>query len=422
MKLLNYTTTYFAIILIFLLAIWAVFFYLEIMDEIYDSMDDGLDNQKMLVIRRAREDASILNRSIFEDGNYIIKRVSPQTGRGFTDEYRDTLMYMENESEFEPVRLLESVFRQDGEFYKIKVVTSMVEEDDLRKELFFSILYLYLCLIIVILLLNNFLQKKAWRPFYKLLGRLEKFSIENEREIKYEKTNIDEFRLLNERVDRLLKKSVESYKSQKEFIENASHELQTPLAISINKLELMAENSNLSESQMEELGIVLASLERLTRLNKSLLLLSRIENRQFTEGEKFSWNDLVKQIIAEFEDYGAHKEVTLKIAEQGQFEYPCNKDLAGILISNLIRNSIIHSSQGATVKINISSKAIKFENPGTAPLDETKIFSRFQGTDSARSTGLGLAISKAISDKFGLRLEYRYISNTHIFILGNPNF
>ena len=422
MKLLNYTTTYLAIILIFLLAIWAVFFYLEIMDEIYDSMDDGLDNQKMLVIRRAREDASILNRSVFEDGNYIIKRVSPQTGRGFTDEYRDTLMYMENESEFEPVRLLESVFRQDGEFYKIKVVTSMVEEDDLRKELFFSILYLYIGLIIVILLLNNFLQKKAWRPFYKLLGRLEKFSIENEREIKYEKTNIDEFRLLNERVDRLLKKSVESYKSQKEFIENASHELQTPLAISINKLELMAENSNLSESQMEELGIVLASLERLTRLNKSLLLLSRIENRQFTEGEKFSWNDLVKQIIAEFEDYGAHKEVPLEIAEQGQFEYPCNKDLAGILISNLIRNAIIHSSQGATVKINISSKAIKFENPGTAPLDETKIFSRFQGTDSARSTGLGLAISKAISDKFDLRLEYRYISNTHFFILGDPNF
>lgn len=421
MKLLNYTTTYFAIILIFLLAIWAVFFYLAIMDEIYDSMDDGLENQKIIVIRRAAEDATILERSAFEDGNYIITPISPEIGSGFTDEYRDTLMYRENESEYEPVRLLESVFRQDGEFYKIKVVTSMVEEDDLRKELFFSILYLYIGLIIIILLLNSFLQKKAWRPFYKLLGRLEKFSIENDREIKFEKTNIDEFRLLNERVDRLLKKSVESYKSQKEFIENASHELQTPLAISINKLELMAENSNLSEGQMEELGTVLTSLERLIRLNKSLLLLSRIENRQFAEGEKFSWNQLVNQISAEFEDYGVHKEVMIEIEEQGQFDHTGNKDLAGILISNLLRNAIIHSSPGAVVKIIITSTAIRFENPGTSPLDETRIFNRFQGTDSARSTGLGLAIAKAIAEKFGIELTYRFISNKQIFIIGNSN-
>ena len=421
MKLLNYTTTYFAIILIFLLAIWAVFFYLAIMDEIYDSMDDGLENQKIIVIRRAAEDATILERSAFEDGNYIITPISPEIGSGFTDEYRDTLMYRENESEYEPVRLLESVFRQDGEFYKIKVVTSMVEEDDLRKELFFSILYLYIGLIIIILLLNSFLQKKAWRPFYKLLGRLEKFSIENDREIKFEKTNIDEFRLLNERVDRLLKKSVESYKSQKEFIENASHELQTPLAISINKLELMAENSNLSEGQMEELGTVLTSLERLIRLNRSLLLLSRIENRQFAEGEKFSWNQLVNQISAEFGDYGVHKEVMIEIEEQGQFDHTGNKDLAGILISNLLRNAIIHSSPGAVVKIIITSTAIRFENPGTSPLDETRIFNRFQGTDSARSTGLGLAIAKAIAEKFGIELTYRFISNKQIFIIGNSN-
>lgn len=192
----------------------------------------------------------------------------------------------------------------------------MVEEDDLRKELF-SILWLYGGLIVIILLLNNFLQKKAWSPFYKLLTRLEKFSIENHRTIKYEATNIDEFRLLNERIDQLIRKSVESYKSQKEFIENASHELQTPLAISINKLELMAENSNLTAPQMEELGTILNSLERLTRLNKSLLLLSRIENRQFDDGERFPWNDLVNQVMTEFEDFGAFQKVRLLITEEG---------------------------------------------------------------------------------------------------------
>lgn len=415
MKLLNYTTTYFAIILVFLLALWALIFYFEILDEIYDSMDDGLDNQKMLVIRKARQDPSILDKNVFEDGNYTITPTTPRLSHGFTDAYRDTLMFMENEAEYEPVRLLESVFQQDGSFYKIKVITSMVEEDDLRKELFFSLLWLYLGLILTIVLLNNVFQQKAWRPFYKLLQRLEKFSIEKDEEIKYEKTKIEEFQLLNTRVDRLLKKSVESYRSQKEFIENASHELQTPLAISINKLELMAENAELPPKQMEELGTVLQSLERLTRLNKSLLLLSRIENRQFAEKDKIDWNVLVRQIIAEFKDFAAHQNVKIILSEEDNIEHNGSKDLAGILISNLLKNAVFHSPSGTAVEIYISSRKIKFQNQGASPLEKNKIFSRFKGSEKENATGLGLAISKAIVEKMNLELTYSYAAQNHIF-------
>ena len=415
MKLLNYTTTYFAGILIFLLSIWALIFYFEILDEIYDSMDDGLDNQKMLVIRKARQDPSVLMKNAFEDGNYTITPTTEEISRGFTDAYRDTLMFMENESEYEPVRVLESVFQQGGSFYKIKVVTSMVEEDDLKKELFFSLLWLYVGLILTILLLNNFLQQRAWKPFYKLLHRLDKFSIEKDRDIRYEETNIDEFRLLNDRVDRLLKKSVESYQSQKEFIENASHELQTPLAISINRLELMAENSNLSAEQMEEIGTILNSLERLTRLNRSLLLLSRIENRQFVDEEQINWNGLIKKVIKEFDDFAAHKQVRIAFAENGVIEHMGNRDLAGILISNLLKNSILHSPPGTAVEVHILPDVIHFENYGTTTLDESKIFSRFQGAEKQQSTGLGLAISKAIAEKFGLELSYSFSAQKHIF-------
>lgn len=415
MKLLNYTTTYFAVILVFLLALWALVFYFEILDEIYDSMDDGLDNQKRLVIKKARQDPNVLERSAFGEGNYIISPTTPQFGRDFTDAYRDTLMFMENEADYEPVRLLESVFQQNGRFYKIKVVTSMVEEDDLRKELFFSLLWLYLGLILTIVLLNSFFHKKAWKPFYKLLQRLEKFNIEKDREIKYDATKIDEFRLLNERVDRLLKKSVESYNGQKEFIENASHELQTPLAISINKLELMAENANLSSEQMEELATVLHSLERLSRLNRSLLLLSRIENRQFSEKEKINWNGLIKQGLAEFEDFAAHRQVKIELFEADEINYSGNRDLAEILISNLLKNAIIHTPSGSTVQVHISSGRIKFKNSGTVPLDKHRIFSRFRGTEKESSTGLGLAISKAVAEKMDLELSYTYSSHNHIF-------
>ena len=417
MKLLNYTTTYFAVILVFLLALWALIFYFEILDEIYDSMDDGLDNQKMLVIRKARQDPSVLEKKAFEDGNYIITPTTSELSAGFTDAYRDTLMYMENEDEYEPVRLLESVFKQDGSFYKIKMVTSMVEEDDLRKELFFSLLWLYLGLILTIVLLNNFFQQKAWKPFYKLLRRLEKFSIEKDEQIQFEDTKIEEFQLLNERVDRLLKKSMESYKSQKEFIENASHELQTPLAISINKLELMAENVDLPPEQMEELGTVLQSLERLTRLNRSLLLLSRIENRQFADTENIDWNAVVKQIMVEFEDFAAHREVKVILFEEENIENSGNKDLAGILLSNLLKNAIFHSPSGTAVVIIISSGKIEFQNSGTVALEKSRIFSRFKGAEKAGSTGLGLAISKAIAEKMELELSYTYLNQKHRFSL-----
>ncbi|WP_029035637.1 sensor histidine kinase [Salinimicrobium terrae] len=415
MKLLNYTTTYFAVILVFLLGIWALIFYFEILDEIYDSMDDGLDNQKMLVIRKARQDSITLKQRAFEDGNYIITPTSPDLARGFTDSYRDTLMFMENELEYEPVRLLESVFQQGGSFYKIKVVTSMVEEDDLQKELFFSLLWLYIGLILTIVLLNNFFQQKAWQPFYKLLRRLEKFSIEKDEEIKYEDTKIHEFQLLNKRIDHLLKKSVESYKSQKEFIENASHELQTPLAVSINKLELMAENADLSPNQMEELGIVLHSLERLTRLNKSLLLLSRIENRQFTEKEEINWNPLIKQIVSEFNDFAAHRKVEIILFEEVEIQNSGSKDLAGILVSNLLKNAIFHTPSGTTVEVKFTHNAIHFSNPGSSPLEKKKIFSRFKGTEKADATGLGLTISKAVAEKMDLKLIYNFTTEKHIF-------
>ena len=415
MKLLNYTTSYFALILIFLLSVWAVIFYMEILDEIYDSMDDGLENQKMLVIRKAAKDPELLRKNTFDEGNFIITPTSSKTAENFTDAYRDTLMFMENEEDFEPVRLLESAFRQEGKYYKIKVVTSMVEEDDLIKELFFSLIWLYLGLVLTILLLNNFLHKKIWRPFYKLLRRLEKFNIEKDTEIKFEPTKVEEFQLLNERIDKLLKKSVDSYTSQKEFIENASHELQTPLAISINKLELLAENATLEPQQMEELGLILNNLERLTRLNRALLLLSRIENRQFADEETVNFNQLLKPVVVEFEDLAAHNKVKVEILETADLRYQMSKDLARILLANLLKNAILHSAAGNKVKVEVSKNQVLIQNSGEKPLNQKTLFSRFQAGKRSQSNGLGLAISKAIADRYNLEITYSFGEGSHFF-------
>ena len=285
MKLLNHTTQYFALLLIVLISVWAVVFYFAMLDEVYDSLDDGLENQKELIIQETESDATLLDDTDFGINKYTIKKVSFEKDGKFRESYRDTLMYMQNEKEYEPVRILESVFEREGSYYKIKVVTSMVEVDDQIENLAVYLVGLYLVLLTSIILLNNLVLKKVWKPFYDLIGQLRGYRIESGGHIEPTLTDIEEFGLLNQSVERLTKKSRDSYVAQKQFIENAAHELQTPLAIAINKLELLLEKNGLTRPQTQEVGAVLDNLARLARLNRSLLLLSRLDNQQFTGEE-----------------------------------------------------------------------------------------------------------------------------------------
>ena len=416
MKLLSYTTRYFAGLLLLALSVFTTIFYFQMLDEIYDSLDDGLQNQKILVINKAKKNPEILNKNKFDDGYYTIHPVKYHQIKETKEVYRDTLMYMLNEKDYEPVRLLETVFMQEGNYYKLKVITSMVEEDDLIEDLLYSILFLYLGLVLCILVLNNFILKRLWKPFYSLLNKLKNFNIEKQESITFEETNIQEFKLLNRNIDRLLKKSIDSFKAQQQFIENASHELQTPLAISINKLELLAENEKLSEQQMLTLAVTLDNLERMTRLNKSLLLLSKIENKQFIEEENIQINEILDEISIGFSDLLEHKNLKIKKIFEEDISVKMNKDLAIILFTNLIKNAILHSEKNSEIELKISSNKTIINNISSTPkLDEEKLYTRFYKTGKQKnSTGLGLAIAKAITDKYALSLTYHY-NNKHNF-------
>lgn len=410
MKVLNYTTSYFAIILLVLISVWAAIFYYAMLDEIYDSIDDGLDNQKGLIIQKVATDSTILLKRTFDEGDYAIREMGSQLARDIFDVYVDTMMYMQNEEDFEPVRLLRTTFLHKGKYYQMQVITSMVEEDDLIAELFYALLWLYLGLVASIIILNNFLLKRIWRPFYHLLKLLKNFRLENPPDLKVKKTSINEFKLLNETVQKLLLTNVDTYNSQKYFIENAAHELQTPLAISINKLEALAETSKLSDEELKLLASALDNLERLTRLNKSLLLLSRIENKQFLTEEEININELVNKISDDFADQLAFSEVVLTIGESAILLIKMNRDLATILITNLVKNAIIHNHPKGLINVVISRISIHVENTGKEEaLNEQNLFTRFnKQRQSENSTGLGLAIVKAIVDLYSFKVSYTY--------------
>ena len=418
MKLLNYTSSYFSIILLIIIPIWAGLFYFAMLDEIYDSMDDGLGNQKLLIIRKADQQPDVLLKRKFDEGSYAIQPITYDQAKHHTDVYLDTLMYMQNENDFEPVRMLKTVFSHQNNFYSMKIITSMVEEDDLIFELFIALIWLYLGLMLSILVLNNLLLKKIWRPFNILIDQIGKFKLENPQPLQRSESKVDEFNTLHASVDKMMTTSVGTYQSQKEFIENASHELQTPVAMTLNKLELLAETGRLSKDQLNLISSALDNLTRLKRLNQSLLLLSRIDNRQFPETDQVNINQLTRRLLDDFQDLLEYRSLTCTFRENGTCVWTMHPDLASILISNLIKNAIVHNHQGGKLNILIEFNSFEIYNSGKdQPLDTTKIFNRFFKTEEKEnSTGLGLAVVKAIANYSGISVNYSFNSG-HLFKL-----
>lgn len=411
MKLLNRSLIYLSGALLLALTVWAVLFYINMLDEVRDSIDDGLDNSKLLIIHEAKKDHSILDDDKFDEGNYKMREIPESLAKNHRDIYVDTLMYMENEEDFEPVRLLTTAFKaENGKFYELKVISSMVEEDDLIEDLFYSLLWLYLILIVSIFFINNLLLKSIWKPFYNILDKLKTFKLGSKQMIEPEKSSIEEFKVLNNTIQEVLRDSIDVYESQKQLIENASHEIQTPLAIAINKLQLFSEKYDLPEEQHTEIYQITRSLERLTKLNKSLLLLSKIENRQFREITEVNVNALLSELSEEFTAIAEHRNIEISLLENVALTVSAHRELLIILFTNLIKNSIVHNINGGVVQISISENQVVIENTGKDDaLNEEKLFSRFyRENSSGQSTGLGLAIVKSICEMENIQISYQF--------------
>lgn len=424
MKLLNHTLLHLSIALLAIVSVWAIIFYYSMLDEIYDSIDNGLENYKILIIQNAKDDTSILNQTQFKESNYLLREIPAKVALQVTDVYQDTLVYIQQEESYEKVRLLTTAFATaQGKYYELKIISSVVEEDELIEEFFYALLWLYIVILGSVLIVNNLVLKKVWKPFYHLLDQIKSFNLGSEPLFMPSKTNVNEFQALNASIMAMLKRNLEVFSSQKQFIENAAHELQTPLAISINKLELLAENNALSQEEQQMIGNIIQTMNRLTRLNKSLLLLSKIENKQFIAKEKVNINAEVKKLVEDFADLAAYKNIQVSVKETGQLDYTMNKELAEVLLANLLKNAIVHNvpEGNGLVTIKISPTALEVDNTGeNIPLDKTKMFDRFYKNSSQKNTtGLGLAIVKAICNLYGLVLDYAFDGKHHIVIRFN---
>ena len=421
MKLFNQSIKYLSSSILVIITAWAVVFYFNMLNEIKDSIDEGLENYKRLIIQNASQDSTILEQHAFDENFFSIQKRSKKQAFSIRDRYIDTLLYMQDdddkETEAEPVRMLITAFELKGQYYELKVANSMVEEDDLIESLLHDTIWLYVSLIIGIILINNFVLKKLWKPFYALLNQLKNFRLGKTQALPSVKTKTKEFTDLQNVGNVLLQHTTQTYEQQKQFIGNASHELQTPLAIATNKLELLIEKGDLQNEQAENIAEVMGIIERLVRLNKSLLLLTKIENKQFLDNQTVSLNEIVRKNVSDLEEIALFKNVKFYVNETAQLSVQMDASLANVIISNLLRNAIFHNIPNGSVTLLITDKAVKISNTGSGQmLDKNLTFTRFYKPNNQTSgTGLGLAIVKAISDAYNFKVSYSFENSQHCF-------
>lgn len=421
MKLLSYTYRKLALLLFLLMAVWGVLFYYAIIDEVVDETDDTLENYGEILMESALHDPSILETEGSLMSFYKFTPISEEEGRHYRQVFYDATVYIELEDEDEPVRVMCTAFRMpDGQYYELKLMISILERDDMVEAMLWYLGALFLLFLICTSIGIQLVLKGVFRPLHRLLDWLHCIQPGKEVPPLDNPTKIREFRQLSDAALDMGNRSYKAYEEQKQFIENASHELQTPLAIVRGKVELLAESEGMTEQQMEQLDEIYATLGRAVKLNKSLLLLSRIENGQYTEMEDVSVDEILDELLPDLMDIYEHKQVRLiRKREEQPFIIRCNHSLAQILVSNLVKNSLLHNREGGELQVLTTPTSLVIKNTGDVPLDGEKLFRRFyHGMDGKKdSTGLGLAIARSIALSSSLKLTYEWQDGMHTFHL-----
>ena len=321
------------------------------------------------------------------------------------------------EGEYESGRGLITSVTVGDKYFKVFINESKVETEDLIRLIFLITISVILLLLVVLLITNRLLLNRLWRPFYSITAELKLFSITDARPIPQLATNIDEFVELNQVVLAMTDKAKHDYTDLKAFTENASHELLTPIAVINSKLDTLIQTENFSEQQSKLLNDLYSAVSRLNRLNQSLLLLVKIENRLLHEQQTINLRNVAEEMTAQYEEIFQDKKIKLNCTLADK-EIKANLYLVEILLSNLITNAIRHNYTGGEVFINLSGQSLSVSNTGEqTALQQDKIFTRFHKASGSEGSGLGLTISRQICENFGFSLGYKFENNLHTFVV-----
>lgn len=311
---------------------------------------------------------------------------------------------------------LVTYFTINGKVFRLTQEVNMEESHETIIAIAGVAFLFFLILLGGLIFINKRTSEKLWRPFYSSLQKIQAFDLHRQYAIEFEKTGIEEFETLNHHLDKLIAGNIAVYKQQKEFTQNASHELQTPLSIVKFKLDLLHQSKPITDEQSALIDEAHQSLSKVTRINKNLLLLAKIENSQFSGKEAINLSALLEKHISLLDDFLEDKQLQVIKHIAPDVVLSGNKTLTEILLTNLIMNTVRHSQPKDTVTITLRTHLLVISNTGAMPLEEKMLFRRF-GTSSPNTTGtgLGLAIVRQICQLHGWQESYRFENGFHLF-------
>ena len=339
----------------------------------------------------------------------------------FKNSGKDTIFYNSYydalDAEIEPYRELNASIIIEGNPYTYSARINLVEKEDLMKSIAILFLVIISLLLVGLFVITKRLSINLWKPFYETLNQIEKFEIDKSNHPKFTETNIEEFNRLNNSIEKLITKNTSIYHSQREFIENAAHELQTPLAVFQAKIDTLIQNADFTQEQYKMLSSLNDSVSRLNRLNKNLLLLSKMENDIYSEKQTINLNEAIEKHFDFFTEQAKAKNLIIKTEMNEAVAVKSNPVLAEILISNLFLNAIRHNVSDGQVLVTLSDHSLTFSNTGQSQtLVADKLFNRFSKSNpSEQGNGLGLAIIKKIADLNNWKISYSFANNFHSF-------
>ena len=419
MKLLYKITLTLLVPLSLTIGIWGWLSYRTMSKKIHADTDLILKSYSSDIIMRLLSGKELPERFNGAYNTYYIKSLTPEeAAESPAVEYGEAEAFLKSQEDFASSRIRSQIFQDnEGNFRKITVSLPTFEQDMLIEHVFWWTMLLFIVLLASVLAIGLVLLNYNMKPLYRLLDWIDRYEPGMQGSKVPSDTDIVEFRKLASAIEHAVTRFETQYEERKIFIGNASHELQTPLAVCSNRIEMMLEHPDMTEALAEEMIKVHRSLSGLIRLNKTLLLLSKIENGQFPQTADVDMNALAKESIELHQEIYDHKNISAEIDGEDRFVHRIDEQMASVLIGNLVKNAFLYTPSGGTINVTMSKTGFSISNTGNAPLDKDKVFRRFYQPSGRKegATGLGLALAYSVCMNNGMDITYDFIKDRHIF-------
>ena len=419
MKLLYKITLTLLVPLSLTIGIWGWLSYRTMSKKIHADTDLILKSYSSDIIMRLLSGQELPERFNGAYNTYYIQSLTPEeAAKSPAVEYGEAEAFLKSQEDFASSRIRSQIFQDnEGNFRKITVSLPTFEQDMLIEHVFWWTMLLFIVLLASVLAIGLVLLNYNMKPLYRLLDWIDRYEPGVQGSKVPSDTDIVEFRKLASAIEHAVTRFETQYEERKIFIGNASHELQTPLAVCSNRIEMMLEHPDMTESLAEEMIKVHRSLSGLIRLNKTLLLLSKIENGQFPQTADVDMNALAKESIELHQEIYDHKNIAAKIDVEDRFVHRIDEQMASVLIGNLVKNAFLYTPSGGTINVTMWKTGFSISNTGNAPLDKNKVFRRFYQPSGRKegATGLGLALAYSVCMNNGMDITYDFINDRHIF-------